>query len=91
MFSNFLETTKTTIVSPTTNLPDTSPSGKLDSRDYGKVFAHVLIGSALAGLAIAVNYVDQLDLGVWTSLAVPALMGVYQLAIKWLKAHDTGA
>ncbi len=89
MFSSFLQTTKTAIISPTTVIPNTSEGKALNGVDYGKVAAHVLVGSALAGLTIAASYIEKVDFGQWTALAVPALMGLYQLAVKWLRTHDT--
>jgi hypothetical protein len=90
MFKNFLETTTNAILHPTVVIPDTSPKKKLDSTDFGKVAATVLIGSALAGLTIAGGYIEQIDFGPYTALAVPILMGLWQMATKWLRDHSNG-
>lgn len=90
MFKNFLETTTNAILHPTVVISDTSPKKKLDSTDYGKVFASILIGSALAGMTIAGTYIEQVDFGPYTALAVPVLMGLWQIATKWLRDHSDG-
>lgn len=90
MFNNFFKTTKAALIEPSVVIQDTSSAKSLDSTDFGKLAAHVLIGAAVAALTIIGEKLASIDMGMYTALIIPLGTALISTAQKWLRDHDNG-
>lgn len=82
---NFLETLKNVFVK---SVPDTSNTKSLDTTDWAKLFKHVVVVSASAGLTYLASNMHMINLGEYTVVVVPVLSFLINAGLKYIKSNE---